>query len=318
MTNNNSKLQYLKLTDFANIKTNVGLLVDGQNLLNLNLEMDEINRKDSAKNIQIEHLWKEESLRLKTIRYMFCGQVFRSYHCDHCGHKTIVHTNSCNLRICPICCKKQYWRIRNRLWSTLEPYGYVRGRFKKFMLREITLTWEKDIQDCDLSRIITDRRKQINKLLNHYRRKGKIKGAIIVFETKRSTNDLTRIHIHSHIMVISSYISQNELSIKWEKISGNRIVWIQLRRTGQAIGYLLKHIYKPPEILPRDVVLFLKVFDGRRRLSTSGILRGIEYWKKENLTCDMAIMCKNCGYELMVFEIKSLREISKEYLSGIG
>ena len=317
MTNNNLKLQHLKITDFARTEGKIGMLVNGQNLLKLNIESDETNRKGSRKLIEIKHLWKDETLRLKTIRYMFCGQVYRSYHCEDCGNKTIVHTNSCNLRICPTCCKKQYWRIRNRLWTTLEPYGYVRGRFRKFMLREITLTWEKDIRDCDLTKIITDRRKQINKLLNHYRRNGKIKGSIVVFETKRSTNDLTRIHIHSHIMVISSYISQNELSKKWEKISNNRIVWIQLRRTGQAIGYLLKHIYKPPEILPRDVPLFLKVFEGRRRLSTNGILRGIEYWKK-NLTCDMAIKCKFCGHELMVFEVKSLRNISMEYLSGIG
>jgi len=185
------------------------------------------------------------------------------------------------------------------------------------MLREITLTWDQDIQTCKLDQVIKDRRKQINKLINSYRRSKVILGSVKVFETKRSSKDFARIHVHSHILVISSWIDQKKLSDKWNKITGNPIVWIKLRRIDQALNYLLKHIYKPPEILPRDIPLFMKVFKNRRRITTDGVLFGIKFWNKI-FTCDRAITCQFCGKDLYESEEKSLYLIITDYLRDVG
>ena len=310
---NNSSTSKLKNLSFK------GLNLTSDSILNLARKLEENSNKWSRKAIEIKYMREyevknnklDEIKTPKSSRYENCGQFFRVYKCDVCGKKTLTHTFSCNLRICSECCKKQYWRIKRRLYPILEPYGYLRGKYRKFMLREICLTWKEDIQNCNPKTIITDRRKNINKLINFYRRKGIIKGSIKVFETKRSSDDLTRIHIHSHILVISSYISQEDLSNKWNNITGNPVVWIKLRRCEQAIGYLLKHIYKPPEILPCDIPLFLEVFEKRRRISTDGILFKI------NFTCDKAItltlVCSNCGSELIEFEVLSFYQLVQEY-----
>ena len=326
-TNNNLTQQNLKLMVKEETKPKpnsfIGTELTGESLLKLARKYEENTNNWSRKALELKYM-KEYEVKnnllaeLKTpksSRYETCGQFFRIYKCDLCGKKTITHTFSCNLRICSECCKKQYWRIKNRLWRIIEPYGYLRGKYKKFMLREITLTWKEDIQNSNPKTIITERRKQINKLINHYRKKGIIKGSIKVFETKRSSEDFTRVHIHAHILTISSYISQNELSKKWNKITNNPITWIKLRRTEQAIGYLLKHIYKPPEILPSDVPLFLEIFENRRRISTDGILFSL------NFTCDKAItltlICSNCGNELDNYEILSFYQIIQEF-KGVG
>jgi hypothetical protein len=316
---NSRKSQNLKLSVVEKPNSFKGLDLTSDSLISLSRKLEEAASKWSRKAIEIKYIREyeeknnllEELKTPKSSRYENCGQFFRVYKCDNCGKKTLCHTFSCNLRICSECCKKQYWRIKGRLWRILEPYGYLRGKYKKFMLREITLTWKEDIQNCNPKTLITDRRKHINKLINHYRKKGIILGSIKVFETKRSSENLTRIHIHSHILTVSRYISQKDLSDKWNNITGNPIVWVKLRRTEQAIGYLLKHIYKPPEILPSDVPLFLEIFEKRRRISTDGILF------KVNFTCDKAItlhlICSNCGSELEEFEILSFYQIVQEF-----
>jgi len=307
-------------------KSKIGIKLTEESLFKLCNAIDRQN--NSRKMLELEFLEKWEREKNKdygelrnliplTTRYESCGTEFKTYRCEKCGKYTITHTNSCNLRICSDCCKKQYWRIKGRYWRILEPYGYLRGKYKKYMLREITLTWERDIRLCNSKELITKRRKEINRLINHYRRKGVILGSMKVFETKRSSGDLSRIHIHAHVLVISGYISQKELSEKWKEVSGNPIVWIKLRRAEQAITYLLKHIYKPPDILPRDVPLFLEIFENRRRITTDGIL-----FRVGDFTCDMAITsplrCWNCGNELEIFEIKSMFMIITELVSGIG
>jgi len=313
-TRENLKLSLLKKPNSFK-----GLDLTSDSLIQIAKKLEETNSNWSRKAIELKYLREyeeknnllDETKTPKSSRYENCGQFFRVYTCSLCGKKTLCHTFSCNLRICSECCKKQYWRIKGRLWRIIEPYGYLRGKYKKFMLREITLTWKEDIQSCNPKTIITERRKQINKLINFYRRSGKILGSIKVFETKRSSEDLTRIHIHSHILVIARFISQEDLSRKWNEITGNPIVWIKLRRTEQAIGYLLKHIYKPPEILPQDIPLFLEIFEKKRRISTDGILFKVSFTRDKAIT--LTLICSSCGSELEEFEILSFYQIIQEF-----
>ncbi len=306
-------------------KRREGITVNAENLLRLNLEYDREQSKYSRKSLEIESMWKHEELRMRAIKYGVCGSVYKRYKCDHCGTQTITHTNSCNLRICEKCCKKQYYRIKSRLREVLKPYSYDRNRYKIKMLREITLTWRESILDTDLNNVIKERREQINKFLKYFttgstrgsdKRIKRIFGTIKVFETKRSKRDPTRIHVHAHILTISKYIPKSEISRIWKRITGNWVTWITKRKFNEAIGYLLKHIYKPPEILASDVPMFLRIFANRRRISTTGELFKVDLWSF--LPCDMAIICSTCGHDLDGYEIIPLKILSREFLDGIG
>jgi hypothetical protein len=307
MNNSESKLKNLSVGTFTDVKQ---IEASSFDIISDHYKPTE---KFSRKEIELKYLREKAEFGMLATRYEVCGEMFVAHRCLDCGKVCYTHTGSCNLRICSSCCKKQYWRIKKRILRPIEAFGYVRGqKYRNIMTREITLTWKEPLTETNYQNIIIDRRKEVNKLLNHYRRKGILLGSLIVFETKRSSKDLTRIHIHAHILAITKYISQRELSQRWEKISGNNVVWIQLRNPESSIGYLLKHIYKPPEILPSDVVLFLKTFLNRRRVTSNGIL-----YKMKILTCDKAItfnlICCYCGSDsLEILGITSIWKLARK------
>lgn len=332
--------QNLKLPIIRNTDSRYATSLTEGSLAKVVQYVHDSNNTRSKKALQLNHMRKWEESRgvtgvPKWVRYLNCGRKFKVYKCGNCGQDNITHTDSCNSRVCAYCCRKQYWRIKNRVWRPLEHYATQRGKYKKWGLKEITLTWKEDVQDADKKNLIKDRRNQMNKFLKYFMssssrgeiREVMIKGNLKVFETKRSSKDFSRVHIHAHILTVARYIPQRELSRKWKEISGNEVVWITPRTAEQGLTYLLKHIYKPPEILPMDIPMFLEIFEGRRRITGDGEFN--DQWRRErhlpplldftsNRAITLPLRCSNCAEELQGFVVMDIKQMILIKIRGIG
>lgn len=269
------------------------LILNSETMSNLAENYESGLDKFSKKAIKIETL-RKAGLWKKAQRLEDCGRFWDLMECSCCKSTVLVHKSSCHLAYCPYCSKKTYWLIRERLQPIIDKYSYKPHQERGlYSVRELTLTWEEDVESLTQEKqkeLKANRLEQVYSLLNPYRKKKRILDGVISFEMKRNPQN-HRLHVHVHVMLISAFLPQQELSSKWKAITGNPIVYIQQRKLRNAADYVLKHLRKEPEILPTDVVVYERVLGaGKRRVSTFG-----KHLYKMSFTCSKeTTLCPFC------------------------
>jgi len=148
-----------------------------------------------------------------------------------------VKSQTCGLRICPICGERRRSEVKERLVNAfaLLPRSY---------LRFITLTLRSTKKPLA---------NQLNRLTRCFRRlrqrnlfKDKVTFGAATIELTRSTKT-GNWHPHLHILYVGEYIDQNALSQTWKAITGDSMI-VDIRKvdsTTNAILELAKYASKP-------------------------------------------------------------------------
>lgn len=143
---------------------------------------------------------------------------------------------SCGLRVCPLCALRAHARTRTRIDQLLSHADRRR-------LKMITLTLRSSNAPL---------RQQIDRLLKSFRRLRQrriwraVEWGLAVMEITRNT-DTGQWHPHLHLLCVSDYIPQGELSWHWKRCTGDSpIVDIRaVKDVPGAIHEIAKYASKP-------------------------------------------------------------------------
>lgn len=201
---------------------------------------------------------------------------------------------SCGDRTCPVCRKNFFGRHFELIARALRDKGPL-----------ISLTLTK-------KNIFSDRlRGEIRKLRSDFKRLSKelgYSGGVYIIHI---TNKGHGWHIHLHCLVQGPWHSQAEISKRWERLSGAKIVWVRrVEQAGlkKALRYLLSEMIKKPAIEPGAVEVYNRELRGVRLVQGFGAVK----IKKEPGRCPI------CGGSLFVLEFLELncRVLYDELLNG--
>lgn len=190
-------------------------------------------------------------LRKKVGHLNDCGSDYISVNCHECLTDNVaVLSQHCKLRSCRECASKRKREWLDKHLPNLEGVPW-------WQLRHLTLTLRN--QD-DVKAGIRRLMKCFKVLrLKHYKRQ--MKGGLVGYEAHVGVNPETgKWNVHCHVIVHGSYIDQEELSQKWQLITGDSMI-VHIRRIAKrgyfcqrrgrvvkahesALEYLLKYVTK--------------------------------------------------------------------------
>lgn len=218
-------------------------------------------------------------------------------------HEAKVIRETCHLRICPYCARREVARLLARYMPLI---GELAGRSGSWRLRKITLTTPVNLFDDDASEQIQRYFDLIPKLFDRllsksgkdWRKKG---GALASVEFGEDG-----LKMHFHIVAYMPYIPQKTLSAAWKELTEgvSSVVWIGLISkaspiddAAETLKYATK-FFKVDEttgeakfLSPNVMVRLLDVLRGLRRVRSWGRFYALP--KVEHVST-----CPDCGAPL--------------------
>lgn len=205
-------------------------------------------------------------------------------------HAFIAVPQHCNLRICPICAKRQFWRLRNFYLPHVEKAASSR----RFIPKHIELGTDIHLHDEDVHEKIARFYALVPKLFDSLLPPGwrKTQGFISAFEFGLG------LRLHFHIYFYGQFIAFPELKSSWAQLTGisNVHVYIKAVAPTQGLNYVIKYATKLTRLLPADMVLLHHVMRGLRRIHSAGIFYGLG--EVAALKCEPKV-CPVCGETLI-------------------
>jgi len=190
-------------------------------------------------------------LRKKAGHLNDCGADYISVNCHECSTDNVaVLSQHCKLRSCRECASKRKREWLGKHLPNLEGIPW-------WQLRHLTLTLRN--QDDVKGGIRRLMRCFKTLRLKHY--KDRMKGGLVGYEAHVGVNPETgKWNVHCHVIVHGGYIDQEELSQKWQSITGDSMI-VHIRRISKkgyfcqrrgrvikshesALEYLLKYVTK--------------------------------------------------------------------------
>ncbi len=211
------------------------------------------------------------------------------------SHHMAYVPERCWQRICPSCAKAIAERLRLR----------YAGRITKVMLspvsawtlKMLTLTAKRE---DDLAAQIAKIHKATKKLIRHFWTvKDKRAGAFATFEIGPKGGN-----VHVHCIVYGRYVSQEEISTYWRKLTGNPVVDIRRIDPSRAVTEGIKYITKFAKgeegdwvLAAEDLVTLHFALKGKRRAWSWGAFYGIGDEDEEEGEDDETtrLKCPKCG-----------------------
>lgn len=190
------------------------------------------------------------------------------------GRQYARPTSRCQLRLCPMCCRRRAARHRRRF----EP---VLGRALAFGYEAHLLTLTVENPDTLTRSHLSDLFASWGKL----RRRSilaPVLGSIASLEVKRSSR-LGGWHAHLHVLLVvksGTRFDYNLLRDAWESVTGGAGRYLHVvKARGDALGELLKYPLKVDEVgtvSPSDMSNLVDVLKGFKMVRCTGLFRGIE------------------------------------------
>jgi hypothetical protein len=159
---------------------------------------------------------------------------YRTLCCTNCGRHLRIPVY-CGDRFCPVCSVGRRSRVRRRLEFLT---GVTRlTNLERFKLLTLTVK-----NQTDLAPMLKHLTASFRRLRSHAIWKKNVRGGAFVIEVTGSTGNW---HGHLHLILVSRWISWQQLRNIWLKVSGSPGVDIRNIPQDRAVGYLTKYITKP-------------------------------------------------------------------------
>lgn len=229
-------------------------------------------------------------------RFKRCGSPCK-LSCADCGTgRTIAQW--CELRICPDCSARRALEIRHRVAHLLELAPATDGQRGK----ELTLTVQTNGQFHDAVRRIT---RALPRLWKYYlwrdvagqrwkdakRQAGEkvcVTGAVCGLEFGPKNGN-----VHAHMLFIGPYLPFLELQREWRRVAGEGSVFVcATGTTSSALTEIIKYMSDLKKVPGPRLVELYQTLEGKRRIRSYGILRGVE---SDELAGGEAPACAQCG-----------------------
>lgn len=173
---------------------------------------------------------------------LWLSHIFAVYACGHCGNRQVVPL-SCGNRFCSVCQSSRHLRAKRRMKALVNAVKTPAGMRMNFVT--LTIPNSSTIEDG-----VKTLRTAFQKLRASKWWKKKVDGGIFVIEVTKRPKGW---HVHAHIACTSRWIKHPELSARWKKLTGAKVVWICPAKVS-VVGYLLKYMSKAPDA-PEQVQL---------------------------------------------------------------
>jgi hypothetical protein len=210
-------------------------------------------------------------------------------------HGLFAVPQHCGLRICPICAKRQFHRLREfYLPHVLD--AIVNGP-PGFSPKHIELGTDIHLHDPLLRQKIQRTFRLVPKLFDKLLPKGwrKSQGYISAFEFGAKG-----LRLHFHLYFYGEYIPFADLQAAWARLTGIQGVHVYIKKKPptQALNYVLKYATKLTKLDPADMVLLYHVMHGLRRVRAAGIFFGLGKIERPGRKIEF---CPVCGGELVLW-----------------
>lgn len=237
----------------------------------------------------LRDVFDDEGLSNEYIKLSQCGKDTIPFTCLECKEHFFV-LKRCDLRICPTCSAYRAQALRVKYIPLIE--AFMRKSKGKKRLAFLTLT--------TINKGLMPKPEEIR--LHNLAVKKLVKA---LFEGGLSANELKGTYLHSHIVIFGHYVTQAEISRRWQKLTGCPIVWIEKVKGNSAriLNYVLKYITKPVTY-PKDYLgakwaaQYLKAFHGVRRIHTFG-----SFYNAGTTLERKRFHCPICDSEFVVIDI---------------
>lgn len=230
-------------------------------------------------------------------RFQECGVHTRLY-CSNCGEtKKVLYY--CMRRYCPECARRYSRKLQDKLLVRLKRLKEFENSENRFRLRMITLTIKTDgDHDGALSKIGEALPKLWRNLLARDRYSKKVrKGSEVATGWVNSIEFGPKtLNVHVHGVYWGPFIRQKDLSEEWKRLTGSCVVDIRVA-DHKALREVIKYASDFSKISPEGVVLVAESLEGKRRISTYGVFRGVESEALDDLYKMIGIdhLCTRCG-----------------------
>lgn len=203
-------------------------------------------------------------------RFAECGSFATVEHSPATG-RVRIRCNTCKDRLCEACGRSRGRRLQDGIVRAL---GGTRAVL-------VTLTLRAN--ETPLIDQIKRLRRCFASLIRSPLWKASVQGGVAVMEIKVGTSQ--RWHVHLHVVCVSDWIDQRELSGRWHAITGDSYVVDVRRMPSVSAGrYVAKYVSKPADrtVLEDDERLdeFAMSIRGSRMFQTFGS------WRKFKLDAD--------------------------------
>lgn len=204
---------------------------------------------------------------------------YLTIYCTHCG-KSFNVPERCGNRFCEVCSGARRRRMINHITEIM---ARVRTS-KQSKLRLVTFTMPSS----------DDPRRQYKDLVASFRRlrqrvwwKRRVNGGLSFFEVTH--NAKAGWHVHLHIIALSKWLPQKELSAQFVKCGGGPICDVRLMYNKNVAGYVTKYALKTT--LPEDLqVKASKALAGSRLYQPFG-----KFHNMAIITKPKPSSCGSCG-----------------------
>ncbi len=229
-------------------------------------------------------------------RFNRCGTSCK-LSCGHCGTgRTIAQW--CETRVCPDCSARRAKRIRYRVINLMKGHPATGGHRAK----EITLTVQTNGRFQEAVERIT---KALPRLWKSYlwrdaagrrwheakREPGKkecVTGAVCGLEFGPRNGN-----VHVHMLYLGPYLVFAELRAIWRKLVGEGSVFVCAAGGARAaVAEVIKYMSDIKKLPGSRVVELYEYLEGKRRIRSYGILRGVEGEAGDDQELPV---CTNCG-----------------------
>jgi hypothetical protein len=263
--------------------------------------------------MEVDEPFRYEKLTAEFERFAQCGNEYLPLDCGMCNTAHYVPIR-CRSRLCEDCNKAWAKNIESQLVPEIGKLNAHKRR--GYVLAHAVLTvgkwWGEDrMPNPDeikqFARWCSDfTRLHYGKFVGAWSKSGKVVerrkrfqgGAWVrVLEFGLDNNNL-----HAHLIVYGPIKPKQVLDASWGRITGNRGRWVwieKLRRTKQAVAYVMKYLVKPPVSLAyQNLAGYAISIKGTRRLATGGLLYNRVKSKIDSLDRPRC-SCTVCGSRLV-------------------
>lgn len=235
-----------------------------------------------------------------------CGRYVYSLTCSRCGNKHFKGFSRCKDRFCIICSRLRTLKYLKRILYVFDKDVH-NMHFMTLTLRNYD-DLEKMIQDIKLYW-----RRFYNSDKGFRRRfKERFLGTIKSMEVKKGMDRKWHVHLHMLMITNKEYSKDYSwLKERWKYVTnGNGSVYIEkVDNEIKGIIETFKYITNVEKIEESDLIYIYKVIKGKRMVSSTGILFGIEdkveedVEKDDSIEEDIDFICKKCGYDKYKLEV---------------
>ncbi len=229
-------------------------------------------------------------------RFKECGVSVKIF-CANCGETKKV-PYYCMRRYCPQCARRYSNKIQIKLYKRLKGLRAFENSESRYKLRMITLTIRTD---GDYAGALCKVGDTLPKLWRNMLARDKFgmkikKGGDIATGWINSIEFGPKtLNVHVHGVYWGPFIRQHDLSEEWKRLTGSCVVDIR-KADNKSLREVVKYASNFSKVSPEGVVIIAEHLEGKRRIRTYGVFRGVESEVVEDLkiiTGDTA--CPKCG-----------------------